>query len=241
MTINCETGNIMTLEAIILSFLASLLATLLGILIVLYMERQRRPHLMFSNGDSLVIPPNDPLGRQACKWLRINVKNQKPNGLINRLINFFYGGEPAILCLAWIDFFNIDGEKLFDSEMFARWSENPHPLWKPIEAPKGVDWNLLELNKTIDIPSGEHVLLDVAFKAAGEADAFGFNTESYPHNWRNPNWKLKEGKYQVKIRVKTNGREFTDIFILTNESSLDNFNLESAQENHKHIIAKSKI
>ncbi len=201
-------------------FLISLLASLIAIIIILVIEKMRKPRLEIELGDSLE--------KNGNKWLRINVKNLRPC----KIIDWVYGGNPAISCMAWIGFLKPNGEEAFKNEMFGRWSEFIHPDWRKLDTLGGdSQWILYDANKSIDIPSGEKAILDIAFKTSLDDFAYGWNTESYIHpNHKNPMWKLEKGKYLVSIRVKTGGREFVNKFLINNES-FASFNIEEIPKN----------
>lgn len=118
-----------------------------------------------------------------------------------------------------------------------RWSETPDP--PPIQHTKvdgGVVARLVSPQNTVDIPPGEYSNLDIVNKIEGEEDCFGWNNESYINNWRHPEWKLAQGKYLAKVRVKTGGREFNSIFVIRNDLEFDDFCLEEVSEELRDLI-----
>jgi len=51
--------------------------------------------------------------------------------------------------------------------------------------------------------------------------------------WRHPRWKLEEGRYIVKVRIKTGGREFNDTFLIVNDVPYEDFRIEPLRDNLK--------
>ena len=190
--------------------IVNIVAGFVGTLIVLWIiERRRRVVLRFSSPE--------PIERKSTNTihLQINVCNKN----MSPLLSWIYDREPALLCRAWLQFHTPDGQTaVYPDEMIGRWAETPEPFIYP----RGGELPLIVpswLQNQVDIPAGENVALDIVFKYTNEVECYGWNNDVYSHpGWRNPNWKLDKGRYIVEIRVKTEGREFTDIFWLINET-----------------------
>lgn len=203
----------------------SLIAGTLGILIVLWIESQKRPSLSMRIGIPGTIDEHDALKRHPTTFLKVQIHNRN----VPKWLSWVYDGEPALSCAGWITFHHRDGPKVFDREMLARWSETQDP--PPIHATKteeGVIARLVNPQNTIDIPPGEYANLDVVSRFDGEDACYGWNNESYMHNWKHPEWELDKGRYLAKIRVKTGGREFEDAFVVVNDIPFADFRLEEA-------------
>jgi hypothetical protein len=212
----------MQLTELFVNFLINLVAGIAGILIVLWIERQRRPSLSMRVGEPGRIVDGDPLKRPPCTWPHIQVHNRN----VPFWLAWVYHGEPALSCRAWITFHDLDGHRVFDREMNVRWSETPEPKLRVINI-EGVQAAQLEgVQDAVDIPPGEYNNVDVVFRAKGEDACYGWNSESYIHNWHHPSWQLERGRYIAKIRVKTGGREFSDAFLIVNDEPYENFRLE---------------
>lgn len=217
-----------------LDFLINLLAALVGIFIVLALERQRRPRLVTRIGDVVHPFDNDPAGRKPRRWPHIEVHNAK----ITRWLAWVYDGDPALACRAWISFHSVsDGRRIFADDMPARWSEAHQP--SIVELPTadgGRGYAVQNVQYAIDIPSGECVTIAPATRAKDEEICFGWNNESYLHNFEHPHWRLNAGRYYVRVRVTTGGREFSDAFLLVNDGPYDDFRIDALDRDSKRKI-----
>jgi len=218
--------------AIFSNFVISLLASIIGVLTVLWIDRQRRPRLRMTVGIPGTIDKADPLKRPVTTFLHVRVENQKTNFPVS----LFYDAEMALSCAAWLTFHHLDGHRVFDREIVARWTETPEPSFRPITHDGKVAVMLSGVKNSVDIPTGEYANLDVAVRMLGERECYGWNNESYLHNWRHPDWKLKRGRYLVNVRVRSGGREFKDVFLLVNDVPHRDFRLEQASAQYKALI-----
>lgn len=222
----------MNLAEIFLNFAINLLAGVVGILVVLWLERQRRPGLRMQLGEPGEIKDGDPLGRPLSKWPHVQVHNRN----VPWWLGWVYHGEPALACRAWITFHHMDGHRVFDREMNVRWSETPEPAVEVVNTEKGQVAKLVGAQDTIDIPPGEYTNIDVTIKTKGDTDCYGWNNESYLYKWKHPSWRLEKGRYVAKIRVKTGGREFTDAFLIANDVPYEDFRLEAIERELKQRL-----
>lgn len=211
---------------LVMNFLINLLAGVVGILIVLWIEGKRRPFLTLSIGKPGEINKDDPLKRQQSKWLHIQVHNRNVPKWLSRV----YHGEPALTCRAWITFYDLEGNRIFENDMVARWSGSDEPKIEVLNTQAGQIMRLVGAQNSFDIPPGENTDIDVVFRAASETNCYGWNNESYLHNWRHPNWNLGKGKFIAKVRIKTGGHEFRKQVLIMNDSTFDNFRLEEIQQ-----------
>jgi hypothetical protein len=193
-----------------------------GITVVLILERQRRPQLSMTIGEAGRILPNDPLDRPETKWLHVDIGNTR----IPKWIGWAYDRLPAPQCRAWITFHHVDGHRVFPREMVARWVETPQPSPKIIPTDKGQAATLHNQQHVVDIPPGAQSSIDISSKCKGDEACYGWNNESYLHDWKHPEWKFGSDRYIVRVRVRTSGREFTDAFLLVNDAGYDGFRLE---------------
>lgn len=220
---------------LIINSLISFFASFIGVLLVLWIERQRRPKLSMSIGGPNYLKENDVLGRPECKWLRVFIKNRD----VPRFILWFYQGEPALSCQAKITFFHLDKQKVFDREMEGRWAGSQEPKSESIDTINGLAYRLVVFQHTYDIPSGEGADLDIAIRLNGEEECYGWTDESYINNWKHPQWKLDRGRYIAKISIKTGGREFSDAFYIVNDIPYNDFRLAPVEHKIKKEILKS--
>jgi hypothetical protein len=203
-----------------------IIVTVLSILAVLWFEGRRKPKLSFRIGKPGEIKEGDPSRREPAKWTHIVVHNARMPGWLSWAFN----RNPAMSCGGWIEFFTLDGQPLFDGKkMDIRWSDSPQPL---ILGPDGVtgqiDWERMRTGHLFDIPPGADAPIDVVFRAKRDEDCYGWNNESYLHAWRNPSWKLGQGRYLAKITILTGGEEFTHTVEIVNEDAYEDFDLVPA-------------
>jgi hypothetical protein len=204
-----------------INFFINLVAGIVGILIVLWIERQRRPHLTIKLGQPGRLDEGDLLNRSPSTWLHVQVQNKN----VPKWLMWVYQGEPALTCKAWITFHHLDGKKIFDRDMIARWSGSNEPKVEVITTKEGKIARLVGAQDTFDIPPGENTDVDVVFRAKAEDKCYGWNNESYLHNWRHPDWKLEKGSYIARIRIKTGGQEYFNSFIVANDGPYSDFRL----------------
>jgi len=215
------------LEAVV-SVAASLFGSLIAVLVVLSMERARRPTLRFDVGQSHEIPQNDPLNREPCKWLRVTVKNDPTPWWIRRIYDRF----PAYGCRARLTFHHLDGRPIYDPVMEGRWTNTAEPTRRIIvltlettTPTEYVHFDMLSVQRQVDIAPGREELLDVAIRFAGDGESYGFNSESYEHRWRHPQWRLPTGRVLVRVLVDTGGRIFSNVFEIANDVAYADFRL----------------
>ncbi len=222
----------MNMSELGINFILNLVSGILGILIVLWIERQRRPSLTLKLGQTGEIKENDPLKRMPSKWLHVQVHNRN----VPTWLAWVYHGEPALSCRAWITFHHLDGQRVFDREMVARWSGSDEPKVEIISTEKGQAARLIGAQNSFDIPPGEHTDIDIVFRAKSDDDCFGWNNESYLHNWRHPDWLLEKGRYIAKIRVKTGGQEYVNAFLIANDVRYEDFRLAEVDDEVKRKL-----
>jgi hypothetical protein len=203
-------------------FLINLLAGILGILIVLWIERQRKPKLTISIGIPGEIIENDLLNRLPCKWLHAHVSNRN----VPRMLSWFYQGEPALDCRAWIEFLYSDRKKVFENNMVVRWSGSEEPKIECINTKSGQAFRLIGAQNSFDIPPGESTDIDVVFRFKAETNCYGWNNESYLYEWKHPNWVLGTGRFIARVKIKTGGHEFKKEFLIVNDGPFQEFRLE---------------
>ncbi len=214
-------------------FIVNLVAGIAGILIVLWIERQRRPSLTIRLGQPGEIKDGDILQRPQCKWLHVQVQNRS----VPKWLAWVYHGEPALACRAWITFHHLDGQRIFDREMVARWSGSDEPKVEVINIKSGEEEKkairLIGAQNSFDIPPGEQTDVDVVFRVKSEDNCYGWNNESYLYNWHHPDWCLEKGRYIARIRIKTGGQEYINAFMITNDVRYEDFRLVEVEDEVK--------
>ncbi len=214
------------------NLIIEIIAAVIGILIVLWIERQRRPYLDMEVGIPGTIDSADPLKRPVITFLHVRIKNKN----VPKWLSWVYDGEPALSCSAWISFYHLDGHQVFSREMTARWTETPEPNIQQFEIEKGMAARVTNVQNTVDIPPGESSQVDIVSRIKDEDECYGWNNESYLYNWRHPSWRLDKGRYIALVRVKSGGREFTDAFIVVNNVNFEDFRLEPASNQYRELV-----
>ena len=214
-------------------FLINLIAGIVGIVIVLWIERQRRPVLSMKVGVPGTIDEQDIMKRHPTTFLKVQIHNRT----LPRWLSWVYAGEPALSCVGWVSFYDLAGKQVVTKEMLGRWAEtqDPPPIDK-IEVDGKLVVRLVNPQNSVDIPPGEYSNLDIVNKIEGEDVCYGWNNESYIKNWRNQDYTLGPGQFLAKVRVKTGGREFYDVFLIRNDGGFDGFRLEEVGVELKELI-----
>lgn len=193
---------------------------LITIFTAIGVEYLRRPRLWFSiETPHLDLPsPNEP-GKMR-RHLRVHLHN-RPLPVAMRWMQ----RAAALYCRGEITFHHLDGQAVLDAPMPVRWVRSPEPVASQVFDPANiaqpkffiVDFSKPAAQSRIDVYPGEQELLDIAVRFEGEPDCYGWNNESYVHNWRNPQWKLPHGRYLVKVAVSSSGEKCVGIFRLVND------------------------
>lgn len=197
------------------NIILSVATTFLGVLLALWIDRMRMPAVEIdvteeAHSDN-TYPANSFNAGQRWKFFRVAVINHKMPFLLKWLVR-----QTAENCRAILNIKGIDNQTSFSFK--GRWSSTP-------ELPFLKDNAILRLFEPdpVTILAGEREFLDVIAKYEHDKEAYGWNNESYYHNWRNPNYKLERGKYKVKITINTqNGTSVTKIFFLVIGDSIEN-------------------
>jgi len=201
---------------IIETFLISFFASLAAVIVALVIERMRMPKLIIatsenSNSDN-TYPPSHPRAGQRWKFYRIEVKNKPFPKFLSWIPR-----QTAENCRGIVEFVKND-ETIPIFAFAGRWSSTPEIPHIPNQA-------IVKIYHPdpVTISVGEKEILDVIVKADGDVEAYGWNNESYIHDWRNPNYKLNEGEYTVKITINTqNGISFCKHFTLALRKNIIN-------------------
>lgn len=207
----------MTGCGILISFLTSLFASLVAIVLTLIIERWRMPKLVISHSElsnvDKTFPPPNAHANERWKFYRVEVENKslpKYLPLISR--------QTAESCRAKIAFYkNNDKTPIFS--FAGRWSST-------LEVPMipGQEMVKVLYPDPVTIPAGKKKeYLDIFVKASADKEAYGWNNESYLYNWRNPNYKLDEGEYSVMITIQTQvGLTFSKKINIAIRSKIEN-------------------
>jgi hypothetical protein len=166
---------------------------------------------------------------EEMRCLRITVKNRE----LPRYLTWMKR-ESAHDCLGTIRFLYLDGAAYFKEAMPARWAGSPEatPLRRVAANAPIIIWDPVRLSviSKMNIPPGEQEHLDVAVRCDDDAEAYGFNNESYRFAWKNENWTLPKGRYLVEITVRSAGEKIAKKFLLNNDLAPNQFRIEEMPE-----------
>lgn len=183
------------METIVITFFISLCATILGISIVLLIERFRLPKIEIvvseDANDDVTYPSGHTMAEQRWKFFRVWVKSKPMPKWLHWLVR-----ETAENCRAVISIEGVNNQTRIAYK--GRWASTP-------EIPNILYAAAVKITHPdpVSIRAGEKEVLDIITKYEKDREAYGWNNESYFHNWRNPNCKLEPGQYRVKVTVDT--------------------------------------
>lgn len=203
-----------------------ILGAVIAIIITIVVEILHKPKLSLRIIDPLDVD-YDKHPAEKARFLRLELSN-KPLPKLFRWMQ----RNAAFQCHGTIEFFHLDGQSVYGKSMPIRWSSTPEPVSIPIvienKVIQFIDPSKLNMSSRIDIYPAETELLDVTAKFDDEADCYGWTNENYFSEpaWRNPNWKLQSGRYNVRVKIFTAGEKHFKDFRLINDVSRNFFRLE---------------
>jgi len=177
----------------VITFLISLSATILGISIVLLIERFRLPKIEIvvseDANDDVTYRSGHQRANERWKFYRVWVRNKPMPKWLSWLVR-----ETAENCRAVISIHGINNQVHIAYK--GRWVSTP-------EIPSILHAAAVKITHPdpVSIRAGEKEVLDIMTKHEKDSEAYGWNNESYFHNWRNPNYRLDPGQYRAKITV----------------------------------------
>lgn len=211
---------------------------LITIATAIFVEWLRKPSLVLRiETPELELPKNAP---PQTRHLRLVLKN-KP------LIPGFRWMQrsAALQCRGTITFHNKDGQDVIGKAMAVRWASSPEPInlggqIVDLQQPAQLVYrivNITGMESRVDVHPGEEEILDVSVRFKGEPECYGWNNESYFHNYRTPDWKLDRGVYLVRAVIATSGSKCIGRFCLMNEADpLTAFHLTSLSRKEQKKI-----
>lgn len=212
------------------SMLQSLLGVLLGALLVIQIEKLRKPSLTLR-----VLPTYDGdygEGKPArrSKLIKVNVVNE----VLPRWARWM-SRSAALQCRGAMTFYHMDGQNVFGRSMAAKWERTTEALPMEIRSPdfKAVAGYLVDPERIMnesrqDIAPGEAATLDVVARFDNDEECYGWSMDSYRKGWRNPDWKLGRGRYLLKVEIFSGDQSCSSLFRLINDVPTDAFRLEPA-------------
>jgi len=204
---------------ILLDIAISLFLTFIGIVIALWYENLGSPKLEITPGKTTDDVKDN---GWRTRFLHLNVTN-KPKKRIPLVTR-----QTASSCHGTISFLTLD-KKQAGKAMPIRWDGNPEPIIPEIIDNKIVylpDPRLIRLSRYIEIPPDETESLAVAIRIHGDANTYGWTSESYFHNWRHPEYELLPGEYIVRVCITSGDNIFRKDFQFTNPETFDAFDLK---------------
>lgn len=205
-----------------------ILGALIAIFVTILVEYLRRPKLELSIGSIEEQNYNNHPAKYK-RALRLKLANLPLPKLAS-----WMSRNPAMQCGGNITFHHLDGQNIFGRAMTIRWpaSAQPIPLSFDFDGKKAtiVDPDRITLEQRMDIFPGEAELIDVACRFDSDEECYGWNNESYFSDppWKNPNWRLREGRYLVSATIFSSGQKCNGLFRLINDVSIGDFRLEKA-------------
>jgi hypothetical protein len=206
-------------------FALSVMASLVAVMIVMVLERQRRPDLVFE------IEPEPPVQPNGRKFLRVRVRNRP----LPRVLGLVYERQPALMTRAWITFLHTDGQPVFrpGHRMRGRWADSPEPI-RPV--PVSTEQIIFlgdpfETWHDNDIPPGEFEVLDIVMRPPDSEQCYGWSSEYLLATMGAPEpvgvtFALDRGRYLVLVHAQAGGRSFRHVFRLVNDvRALSDFRL----------------
>ena len=202
---------------------------LITILTAVLIEYARMPKLHLSiegKPCDITYEPGKSPAKDA-RYLRLVLRNAP----LPRMLRWLQRSA-ALQCHGKITFHHLDGQRVFDREMTVRWASCPEPLWSQIQDSSGkthfviVDFVRAAMEPRVDVYPGEEKILDVVVRFDDDEDCYGWNDEAYRHAWRNPDWKLKPGRYLAKAIVTSAGQRCAGIVRIVNDVARSDFRLE---------------
>lgn len=220
----------------LLTTVSIVLGALIAIAIVITVENLRRPAL-----DLQIAEPGDAYYDEREKR-PANSLRAVTLDLVNKPLPRFARWmlrNAALQCRGAISFHHLDGQRIFASDMPVRFASSPAPLPMRINI-GGIDGYLIDplrltADSRIDVYPGERTKLDVAARFDDDTECYGWSNLSFASTpqWRNPDWKLPQGRYLVRVTVSSSGEKCVGVFRLLNEGQRKDFCLEPALPSDK--------
>jgi hypothetical protein len=197
--------------------------SVLSIFIALLYENLGDPRLKIS----IKSPKKVKIGDNETIYLNLFVFNQP------RKRWPFVSRQTAYSCHGDVTFFDRKGITKLCGPMPIRWSGNPEPLKYEIVNNKVIPMiepSLIKSSRYVDIPRDEKEEMDIAVRFYGEMDAYGWNSESYLHLSRNPEFKLTPGIYVIEVNLTCSGSSTKDKLLLINPEKIEEFRIEDYKD-----------
>jgi len=208
------------------AFLGAFLSLLAGIAI----EYQRKPKLRVSIEDFPIDHEYTNAPARQARYVRVVVHNKAMPSFFRWL-----GRSPAQQCMGYVQFHHLDdGAPVFSRPMLGRWAGADEPISRQV-LPDGQVIQLFDparFNAATrrDCFPGVNELFDIAARFDNDEECYGWSNENYlpDRGWRNPEFRLPQGRYLVHITVRSSGEDVTKVIKLENSVSRQHFRLLDA-------------
>jgi hypothetical protein len=187
------------------NFIVSLIASLIAVLLSVWIEKLRMPQLVINAPESANWDNSNGLSDLRWKFFRVEVENKKFPKLLSWIPR-----QTVENCRAKIEFFKV-GELSHLFVFNGRWASTPELVYLQSQE----QYIKLLVPDPVTIPVCQKEKLDVFVKEGTDDCAYGWNNESYFNQWKNQKYKLEKGEYIVKVTINTqNGNSFSRKFKL---------------------------
>jgi hypothetical protein len=206
-----------------------ILGAIIAIVITVCVESLRKPRLTLTIEAPVEVTygPGSPAGR--ARYVRVRCGNRP----LPRWFRWM-ARNAALQCHGTVTFYHTDGQNYFGRSMPIRWSDSTQPIDADIYIGgmqgRIVDWDKRRAEPRVEIYPGEDAPLDIAVRFDNDVECYGWTNLNYSSNppLRNPQWKIRFGRYVVKVAVVSAGEGCEGKFRLVNDVSQWDFRLEMA-------------
>jgi hypothetical protein len=211
------------------SIIGGLIGAVIASLFVIWVEYSRKPKLRLRIADPVDSSYTNRPANQA-RYLCLMVENKKLPRMMRWLLR-----DTAAYCHGIINFYHLDGQDIFGRKMEARWSWSTEPVPMIATLPSGQQISIFDPVKLSpelhrNIHSGESERMDIAARFDSDVECYGWCNDNYfsSPRWRNPDWRLDQGRYIVKVMITYSGESRIDLFRLINDVPISAFRLVDA-------------
>jgi len=209
---------------VIIGFIIGFIASLASVIIY---ERGKRPYLTIGLGSTV---DDQKPGITPYRFTHIAVENKRVCWLLRRITD----RSAAYACQALIEvYFQGTRNRAIQQDIRARWSGTPELVQTvAIPTPAGTltahvpDVTKLPQGRRMDIFASYTEEFDISLKFEGDPDCYIFSNESYlvpnpaaNRPWRNPNWRLNVGDYDIVVKVLSGSITKEEHFALENRGA----------------------
>jgi len=200
--------------------LSIVIGGLITILTAILVEYLRLPklHLTIEYPPCDVAYPDGERPAKNAKYLRLKLRNQALPSIFRWMQR-----ATALQCRGEISFHHLDAQDVFGRAMTVRWSNSPQPIANQVMDLEGnirfyiIDFARAAAESRVDVYPGEEQILDVVARFDEELECYGWNNEAYLYSWRNPSWKLQQGRYLAKAVVTSSGQTCVGVVRIVND------------------------